>query len=284
MQVKVYAKLNLSLNVYHASGKFHDIDSVVTSVDICDTVTVTPRADKRVTVSGCSGVPVRQNSAYKAAKLFVNAFGSCGVDISICKGIPLSAGLGGSSADAAAVIYCMCALYGADTNDNSVRSVCAQVGSDVNFMLRGGLARMRGKGDDVQFLPYCPLSCAVVLFDRGVSSAVAYSAWDDLPAQQRVYADNDALVRLLHSGDVKGVSRLCCNGLQPAVERIDGYARAFTKFARGAEIRVAMTGSGSAYFALLSSLRQAQTAAEILRGGGYNARVCCGVPCGIVQL
>lgn len=285
MKVKVSAKLNLSLNVYPKSGKYHNIDSIVTSVGMYDTVTVTPRSDKRVTVRGCNGISVRGNSAYIAAKLFAHTFNCGGADISIIKGIPLSSGLGGSSADAAAVIYCMCALYGVDVGGNAVKSVCAQVGSDVNFMLRGGAARMCGKGDDLNFVALpCPMYCVVILFDCGVSSADAYSAWDVLPADKRVYTDNDELLRLLLGGDVNGASLLCGNGLQPAVNLVNDYARNLTEYARDMGINVTMTGSGSAYFVLFGSLRQAKSAAQTLCNGGFNAIVCNCLNCGIVKL
>ncbi|MCM1195408.1 MAG: 4-(cytidine 5'-diphospho)-2-C-methyl-D-erythritol kinase, partial [Firmicutes bacterium] len=146
MKVKSYAKLNLTLNVSGVKNGFHDIDSLVTSVDIYDVVNVDTRNDGRINVEKLKGIRNERNAAYKAADAFIRRFGSFGVDVVIDKGIPFGAGMGGSSADAAAVIYCMCKLFDIEENSDEVQNICAEVGSDVSFMLRGGFGRMRGKG------------------------------------------------------------------------------------------------------------------------------------------
>ena len=96
MKLHAYAKLNLTLNVYGGDGKFHELDSIVTSVDVFDTVIVTPRADDIVTVTGVDGVSPQDNTAWKTAKAFVDGVGTHGVDIVVQKGIPFGAGMGGS--------------------------------------------------------------------------------------------------------------------------------------------------------------------------------------------
>ena len=98
VKVKVFAKLNLTLNVGEKRGEFHPIDSVSTSVDICDVVEVVPRTDSQVNVYGVDNVEQERNTAYKAAVAFRHAFASKtlpGVDIFIKKGILFGAGLGG---------------------------------------------------------------------------------------------------------------------------------------------------------------------------------------------
>ena len=100
MKVKVYAKLNLTLNVTGRRNGFHDIDSLAVSVDIYDEIQASPRSDRAVTVRGMPSVNDADNSACKAACAFVRAFGSCGADITVNKGIPFAAGMGGSSGSA----------------------------------------------------------------------------------------------------------------------------------------------------------------------------------------
>ena len=106
--VKSYAKVNLALNVTGCAGGYHLLDSVVASVDICDTVRAKPRKDALVNVymrgMGSEGIPPEGNNAVRAAEAFVRAFGTKGADIQIDKDIPIGAGLGGSSADAAGVL------------------------------------------------------------------------------------------------------------------------------------------------------------------------------------
>ena len=110
MKLHAYAKLNLTLNVYRGDGKFHELDSIVTSVDVFDTVIVTPRADDIVTVTGVDRVLPQDNTAWKTAKAFVDGVGMHGVDIVVQKGIPFGAGMGGSSADASAVATTWCTM------------------------------------------------------------------------------------------------------------------------------------------------------------------------------
>ena len=142
MKVQVCAKLNLTLNVFERQGKFHPIDSIATTVDICDVVTVTKRLDNLVTVSGVKGVEPCNNTAYKVAVAFCKQFGTTGVDISITKGIPFGGGFGGSSAVGSAVAYCMCKIFGVSLDQ--VADICAETGSDLTFLLHGGLARPTG--------------------------------------------------------------------------------------------------------------------------------------------
>ena len=120
MKVKVNAKLNLSLNVYQKVGERHQISSVAVSVNIFDVVQVTKREDSNVTVSGMD-MPLQNNVAYKTAVAFAKTFDTCGVDVIITKGIPMGAGMGGSSADSSAVIYCMCKLFDVDVNSQQIK-------------------------------------------------------------------------------------------------------------------------------------------------------------------
>lgn len=282
MKVKVYAKLNLTLNVTERRNGFHDIDSLAVSVDIYDEIQASPRSDRTVTVCGIPSVNDADNSAYKAACAFVRAFGSCGADITVSKGIPFAAGMGGSSADAAAVVYCMCKLYGADISSRKVYDLCAALGSDVNYMLRGGLGRLRGKGDDVQLYRLArPLYFALTTFGVGISSKEAYSAFDLLSVCQPP-ADNVKLLNMLTNGGANAVA-LFNNHLQAASASLSDYAREYLCFIAEHGLSANMTGSGSAYYVAFDNEAQARGTAELLRGAGYNTVVCSTVNNGIEE-
>ncbi len=300
MKVKVYAKLNLTLAVAARQGQFHPIDSVVTSVDVFDTVQVTPRGDGAVTLQCDLPLPAEANSAYRAAEAFVCAFGSCGADISVVKGIPEGAGMGGSSADAAAVVYCMCKLFGVDVRSAAVHELCARLGSDVNFMLCGGLAQMRGKGDDLTFSALArPLYFALTTFDVQLSTAQVYAEYDKLFADATLPVYPQDVLDPLHifAGDVSvlpadkrlGAAAVlaaadlggqCFNDLESAAQQLDGYAKLYLAFA-GERFKCTMTGSGSAYYVLFTSRSAAEQAAELLNSAGFCTRVCRSVPTGI---
>lgn len=284
MKVKVYAKLNLTLNVTGRENGFHNIDSVATSVDVFDVVEVTVRNDCAVNVCGMEYVNACDNSAYKAACGFINAFNTLGVDISIDKRIPFGAGMGGSSADAAAVIYCMCSLFGVDVSSAEVHGLCASVGSDVSFMLCGGLARLRGKGDDVIYYEAnIPLYFALTTFNISMSTAEVYSQFDNIGAE--LYAsDNGKAAALLEAGQIDKAVGLFNNHLQAAASSLSDYAADYIKFCNKHLLPFNMTGSGSAYYIAFDNEEQARNTAELLNGDGFKAVVCKSVPRGIVEV
>jgi len=284
MKVKVYAKLNLTLNVLGANNGYHNIDSVATSVDIYDVVEVLPRADKQITVSGCNNISTEQNTAYKAADGFIRQFDTNGVDIVIDKHIPVGAGLGGSSADAAAVVYCMCGLFDVDINSGKVSELCASVGSDINFMLRGGLGRLKGKGDNVTFYKAGrTIYFALTVFPTAISTAKVYSKFDEININ-RVYADNSALLKVLKSGNASERVFECFNNhLQSAAIGISDYASDYLEFCNRQGISPNMTGSGSAYYVAFYNEQSARNTADLLNGNGFKTVVCKSVDCGIEE-
>jgi len=111
VKITAFAKVNLSLNIEGRADGLHKLDSVMMSVDCFDTVTVTERADEKITVAFDDPTidPVR-NTAYKAAAAVCGKLHR-GADISVQKGIPVGAGLGGSSADGAAVLRALDLFY-----------------------------------------------------------------------------------------------------------------------------------------------------------------------------
>lgn len=276
MKVKVFAKLNLSLNVFPKVGNFHPIDSIAVSVSLWDDVSVKAAKTKAVTVRGCNDIPLEKNSAYKAACAFVQRFDTNGCDILIKKHIPQGCGLGGSSADAAAVVACMCRLYNVDKNSLEVAELCAQLGSDVNFMLHGGMSRMRGKGDDLEFFANYPrLFFALTLFDSPLSTAQVYSRFDQLGGGAP--CDNDLLSTLLQNEQTKQALPMFSNGLQLAAESLLPEKTA-AEVARYKQVCASrgfschMTGSGSAYFVAFATKEEADFAAKLLKAEKFDTR------------
>ena len=276
MKVKVFAKLNLTLNVFPKEGKFHPIDSVVTSVSLWDVVEVKPRKDKRVKIKGF--MPTAENIAYKTAMAFVAQFDTLGVDITIKKGIPVGAGMGGSSADSAGVIYCMCKLFDVDVQSEQVATLCAFLGSDISFMLKGGIARMQGKGDDVTF-GNCPLDLhfALTTFTQSMSTADVYHAFDSLPEQPKT--NSQQMFNLLCDGNWD--TQLQNNNLQPACQSLSSYAQSYLQCATDLGYSPNMTGSGSAYYIWCNSQEEAEQVTSALKQKGFNCSVVQSVPVGV---
>lgn len=276
MRVKVYAKLNLSLNAFPKRGNFHPIDSVVTSINLFDQVEVSARKDKKVVIKGF--MPTMENIAYKTAVAFVSQFDTNGVTISIKKGIPIGAGMGGSSADSAGVIYCMCKLFNVDIYCQQVADLCASLGSDISFMLHGGIARMKGKGDDVTFgeLPI-DLHFALTCFPVSMSTADVYKVFDNLPTQSHV--DCEKMFQLLCDG--APAYEYQNNNLQPACQSLSAYAQGYLHCAHDLGYVPNMTGSGSAYYVWCNSQQDAENVAEQLKSRGFSCVVLNSVHYGI---
>ena len=169
-RVTAFAKLTLSLHVTgtRADG-YHELDATMVSIDAPrDSLVLVPAARTSLTVTGpfAGAVPAdSSNLAWRAAD-------ACGASVAIAlhKGIPAGAGLGGGSADAAAVL----AALDADP------ALAAALGADVPFCRRGGFARVRGIGDELEPGDVAARAIVVATPGFGCATAAVYRAWDEL--------------------------------------------------------------------------------------------------------
>ncbi|MGH8998823.1 MAG: 4-(cytidine 5'-diphospho)-2-C-methyl-D-erythritol kinase [Acidimicrobiia bacterium] len=241
------AKLTLSLRVLgRRPDGFHDLEALVTSVaDPHDVVELAPRPEGvTVAVSGpaAAGVPAGPaNLAHRAA----TASGAA-VAVTLHKTIPAGAGLGGGSADAAAV------LGGLGSAD--LQAKAAELGSDVPFCLTGGLAWMRGRGEMLE--PLEPLdgpALVIAVPPFALSTADVYATWDRLggPRSERRCPPPPALRALLPEGLV--------NDLEPAAlaaePRLGPFRRSLEALTGH---QAGMAGSGPACFVFASDEEQAR--------------------------
>lgn len=246
VKVKVYAKINLSLNVCAKDGLYHDLDTVMTSIDLFDVVSVVKRADDSVNVS-FDGKKVLSSNAMKAALLMRDSFKTGGVDIFVRSGIPSGGGLGGSSADAAAVIRATDLLYGLKLKARDLISIAAKTGSDVPYMLFGGYARLRGKGEF--FTPFDGPEGKVLVSGFGsVDTASCFERFDILGGQG-IKCDNDVLVRELESRSFNDCGKLFNNALFDAAQSLNPHVGRIYDIMRASGLDACMTGSGSYVFA-----------------------------------
>lgn len=252
--VRAYAKINLSLDITGARGGYHLIDSVVASVDIFDEVCVRPRSDGRVSVrmsgQGAESIPEDKNNAYLAARAFAGRFGAGGADIRVVKRIPVGAGLGGSSADAAGALNALALAYGVD-DYAALKDIADGVGSDCGYMLRGGYARITGRGERVAPMRGgAELHLLIALPVEGVSTAKCYALSDVYPERRRTSA---AVERAICAGQLAELGASLSNGLYPAAAVINPGVRHAAEDLRAlGPLGVNMTGSGSAVYALFA--------------------------------
>ena len=267
VRLNAYAKLNLTLDITGAEGGYHMLDSLVTTVDLADRITLKRRKDKlvRVTMHGRGAdIPPEENNALRAGEAFAQAFGTCGADITIHKNIPIAAGMGGSSADIAGVIAGMGRLY--DVSDmGALKSLADRLGSDSGYLLSGGFARLQGRGERVEPLPFTPLHFLILLPKEGVSTKEAYARFDEL-GQGGAHRTEEA-VSLLCAGNTAWAAKCFGNDLFEAARSLEpSVGEAYLALKSLSPLGVSMTGSGSAVFACFESRELCLWAGSRYRG------------------
>ena len=231
------AKINLYLDVL---GKrpdgYHNIKSVMQTVDLCDEITVemlTPTPGLQSIQISCSEAALpcdARNPAHRAAVAFFNGCNiydfTCRIDIQ--KNIPMAAGLAGGSTDAAAVLRGLNALSGHPLDTDALCSLGAAIGADVPFCIRGGTLYTEQIGDVM--VPCYPMPVAyivIALGGRGVSTPTAYRMLDDRYGcdLDRDFADVSALTGALHRKSLSEISSSLYNVFEDVILPVHGDAR-----------------------------------------------------------
>jgi 4-diphosphocytidyl-2-C-methyl-D-erythritol kinase len=151
---RCYAKVNLTLEILRKrEDGFHELASLVHTVNLGDDLHVEPAADLLTRVEGLAIDPDTNLVARAAALLSATLNERRGAELSLVKRIPAAAGLGGGSSDAAATLIGLNALWGTQLGFTALAHLAAQLGSDVPFFIRGGAALMRGRGEILEALP-----------------------------------------------------------------------------------------------------------------------------------
>lgn len=262
---KIPAKINLTLDVLGVTGGFHDLESMVASIDVYDKITATKRTDRVITLK-CKGLPVDcvpvDNNAYRAAKLFMERFNTTGVNIVIEKNIPVGGGLGGSSADIVGVLKCMQALF---EKSEDLTDIANDLGSDCAYMLNGGFAIMRGRGDKVEKLNIDKTLYLILIPEQKSTSArLVYKAFDDM---QKSFSPCTALaLKALNDGDMRKFLAVIKNDLtDSALSQVPEMNLNLTALKKAGAPVALMTGSGSCVYALFENEKQRNIAYKKLK-------------------
>jgi len=276
LTARAHAKVNLDLRVLgvRADG-YHELRTVFQSIELHDTLTCVEKPGPFTLKCRAPGVPLDDsNLVWKAAAGLWTALGQAGevrdVVIQIEKKIPLQAGLGGGSADAAAALMALARLWGG-APISLLREVGATIGADVPFFLSGGTALGLGRGEEIYPLVDLPRHFVVIVRPPfGVSTAEAYSWYDeDRSAGLR---ENRELQQLPVPWPSRAAQMI--NDLEPPVMRrhqeIGGLK---AQLRESGAMAAAMSGSGSAVFGLFVSRAAAERAVKPLSRNGALALV-----------
>lgn len=271
--VRAPAKVNLYLGVgARRSDGYHDVDTVLQALSLADEVMISPAPELTVRTEPDIGLPSDENLAYRAAAALGVALGRTPqVAIDITKRIPAQAGLGGASADAAAVLVGLARRWGLGASTTPVlREVAAGLGADVPFFLGPATALLTGRGDVlVRPLPTPVLEIALVRPPVPVPTGEAYAAFDRTSG--KAAPGPEAMVRACESGDAERVAAALYNNLTDAsVGLVPEVADALASVRETPGVLGAtMAGSGSAVFAVCVSADAAAAVASAASERGW---------------
>lgn len=260
MKIRACAKINLTLYV---SGRrpdgYHELDGIMQSVSLYDDVFL--EKAEAVSVS-CSDISLcgEENIAQKAARLFFAETGlSGGADITITKRIPVAAGLGGGSTDAAAVLVGLDRLYSTGISEKHLCKMAVKLGADVPFFIKGGTQVAKGIGE--KLLPINALTGGYILLAKNGEKRSTAEMFRILDRQPTGKADNTAAVRACEAGDISTLGKHLGNSFLPLWEENPLFEQMKQLGADG----VSLSGSGPTFFALFCRQEAARTAYETLQ-------------------
>jgi 4-diphosphocytidyl-2-C-methyl-D-erythritol kinase len=269
------AKVNLFLGIgaVRPDGH-HDLKSIFQTLELHDTVHLTPADDLTLTCDEDLGIPAEHNLAFCAARAFSEVFEvDVLIDIAIEKRVPPGAGLAGGSSDAAAVLTGLAHWANLQLDDARLHRVARSLGADVPFFLYGGAALMHGRGDElVRHLPNVRFDVALIKPDVPVSTAAAYRAFD---ADPQPLGDLRGVADALRVGpDVVALGASLSNNMTTASVSLVpevGEALEWMK-AQDGVLGALVAGSGSSVFAVCGDAACAQRiAADAAARGLWSA-------------
>jgi 4-diphosphocytidyl-2-C-methyl-D-erythritol kinase len=272
MRVEARAKVNLFLRVLgrRADG-YHDVETILHGVALADEVEVElaeAGVDLEVRLEdGFTGTlpPARQDLAWRAARAYLEAYGGpTGARIGLLKRIPIAAGLGGGSADAAAVLRALDALLGRPLPAHRRADLAASLGSDIPYFLVGGTALATGRGEAVAPVP-APVRLWIVLgvFSEPLATSEVYGR-----ARPGRGPASAPMREALGAGDVVRIAELLHNDLEPAALALrPELAPAKEALLEAGALGALVSGSGPTVFALARDELHARAIAAGARRG-----------------
>jgi 4-diphosphocytidyl-2-C-methyl-D-erythritol kinase len=266
---KAYAKLNISLDVVsRRPDGYHEMRMIMQTVSLCDEVTVSLRHDGTISIrTNLRYLPCDdRNIAVKAAKAFFanTDTASSGADISITKHIPVCAGMGGGSADGAAVLRALNKLTGKPLNRRELESLGNSLGSDIPFCVAGGTSLAEGKGEILTDLTPLPACIFVIAKPRFSVSTPELFTKIDL-CSVRYHPDTQGVLSSIKTRDLKGICQRMYNVFENVLPpKPDDIPKIKGILLDCGALGTVMTGTGSAVFGVFDDEEKAKKAQSYL--------------------
>lgn len=281
---KAFAKINLSLDVVgrRADG-YHELVSVMQTISLCDTLRFEKKAGNGISFSANCDLPSNENNLiFRAAEAyFAAAHTRFGLHVELDKKIPMKAGLGGGSADAAATLRALNELNGDLFSTDQLCEIGARIGADVPFCVLGGTRLCRGIGEKMQEIPNALRPFVVVVMGtEGISTPQAFAdidrkCGDFEGTSEAAQEKHKAIADCLKNGKTHTVSGVIYNLFEEVVLPIRPRVAEIKRVLQDAGAFAAqMSGSGPAVFGLFEKEAQAQKAKALLQAQNMQAFVC----------
>jgi 4-diphosphocytidyl-2-C-methyl-D-erythritol kinase len=269
--VKAHAKINVFLRVLgRRPDGFHDLETLLVPLDLHDVVTAAPgEGGLALAVSGPLGAqipPGEENLVMVAARALAEAAGlrAPSAYLTIDKRVPVAAGMGGGSADAAAALRALDRLWGTALEPTALDEVAARVGSDVPALLASGAVFAAGRGERVHRVHVQTTSWVAKPLGFAVRTPDAFAWWD---AEGATGPDAGALIAAAETGNDELLGHALFNDLQaPVVAHHPEIAETIETFIDAGALGAVMTGSGPTVVALATHLGHADRLAEAVPG------------------
>ena len=277
MVIQAFAKINWSLDITGVRDDgYHLMDMLMQPVSLADEITLELSGALSITTGGYPPSRADEtNLAWRAAAALKEAVGyPGGVSIHVHKSIPIGAGMGGGSADAAAVLFGLNRLWKTGLTSEELEHIGISLGADVPFALRGGLSRTRGIGEILENYDYKYNYWLVVVQPcAGLSTGKVFSLWKE--EAQTVRPSTDNALNALESGDFPKLCESIGNVLQPVACRLrPEIEKACSALMNEGASVARMTGSGSAVFGVFRNAAAAEKAYRALSPSEKNIFLC----------
>lgn len=267
LKIKANAKINLSLSVLgKRNDGYHELDTVMQSISLYDTVYI-DKSDK-ITVE-CGEFGGEDNIAFKAAAAFFKASGiNAGANIKIEKRIPSAAGMGGGSADAAAVLVGLNKLYGSEFSYKKLLNIAVGLGADVPFLICGGTARAKGIGEILE--PLKPIGGCYFLIAKGENKPSTGQMFSLLDTAEYNKPNIEDTVSAINSGNLSAVFSSMDNSFAVLWQESPIKSELLKTKADA----VSLSGSGPAWFAVYRDKERATAAEKAMKELDISAFLC----------
>lgn len=275
MKIKAYAKINLTLDIKGVRDDgFHELESVMVPVSLCDELII-EKSDRLSFKCNIPSLETDDNLCVRAANRFFEKSGiKSSAEISLTKNIPFPAGLGGGSADAAAVLRGLNKLYSNPLDDDALFEIAASLGSDISVCLLGKAALCQGRGEVLTPLENVPnFNILIAIGKSRLSTPAVYREYDALNLPPR--NDSESFLECLPKGDSMSLISSFGNAFEPVADVLAPETKEIRELMlSNRALSAHLSGSGPSVFGVFESEADVERASNALSKLGYNVYPC----------